>query len=161
MAKKKAVKSSNNENLDSEVDSGAAIPRGFEDLLGEVEEVVEELESGELSLDESLESYEKGVRSLRQCLQHLQRAERRIELLVGFDGDGNPLSQSFDENAATLEEKQLNRAQSRGITPDRTAEGGSRSTKRDSTYSGFSDPLESEDRDFGEGSSMDDSPGLF
>lgn len=161
MAKKKASKSSNNEDFDSGPANTEAESRGFEELLGDVEQVVEALESGELSLDDSLKSYEKGVYSLRQCLQHLQRVERRIELLVGFDANGNPLSQAFDENAATLEEKQSSRAQSRGIKRDTAAEGGSRSTKREPTKIDFPDQLGSESGDFEEGSYMDDSPGLF
>ena len=59
----------------------------FEDALKRVEELVEELEAGELTLDESLAKYEEGVKALKQCYQILQQAEKRIEILVKGEGD--------------------------------------------------------------------------
>lgn len=54
----------------------------FETLLTETEELVERLEAGELSLDESLEKYEKGIRNLRACARLLQAAEEKVKVLV-------------------------------------------------------------------------------
>lgn len=54
----------------------------FEEALRELEKVVERLESGELSLEESLAAFEEGVRLVRYCNQKLDEVERRIELLV-------------------------------------------------------------------------------
>ncbi len=59
----------------------------FEDALEELEKVVERLESGELSLDDSLAAFEDGVRLVKFCNQKLSEVEKKIELLVK-DKDG-------------------------------------------------------------------------
>jgi exodeoxyribonuclease VII small subunit len=86
----------------------------FEESLAELEKIVAELESGKLGLSEALERYEQGVKHLRGCQDLLERAERKVELLSGFDADGNPITQSFDEaKIETLEEKAAARGQRR------------------------------------------------
>jgi exodeoxyribonuclease VII small subunit len=59
----------------------------FEDAVEELERVVEQLESGELSLEDSLTAFENGVRLVKLCNQKLTEVERKIELLVK-DKDG-------------------------------------------------------------------------
>lgn len=59
----------------------------FESSLAELEKIVENLESGELSLEESLKLFENGVRLSRECRERLNEAERKIEVLMK-DGDG-------------------------------------------------------------------------
>ncbi len=59
----------------------------FEDAVEELERVVEHLESGELSLEDSLTAFENGVRLVKLCNQKLTEVERKIELLVK-DKDG-------------------------------------------------------------------------
>ena len=54
----------------------------FESALEELEEVVEQLESGELSLEDSLTAFEKGVGLVRFCNQKLNEVEKKIEMLV-------------------------------------------------------------------------------
>lgn len=54
----------------------------FEAALEELEQVVEQLESGELSLEESLAAFEKGVGLVRLCNQKLNDVEKKIEILV-------------------------------------------------------------------------------
>ena len=71
----------------------------FEESLAELDQVVRDLEDGELGLSESLARYEQGVKRLRECYESLQRAERRIELLIAVDADGNPKSEPFDDTA--------------------------------------------------------------
>lgn len=61
----------------------------FEDALEELEKVVEQLESGELSLEDSLAAFEHGVRLVKYCNQKLTEVERKIELLVK-DKEGKP-----------------------------------------------------------------------
>lgn len=56
--------------------------RKFESALEELEEVVEQLESGELSLEDSLIAFEKGVGLVRFCNQKLNEVEKKIEMLV-------------------------------------------------------------------------------
>jgi exodeoxyribonuclease VII small subunit len=59
----------------------------FESSLAELEKIVERLENGELSLEESLKLFETGVRLSRECRERLSDAERRIEVLMK-DADG-------------------------------------------------------------------------
>jgi exodeoxyribonuclease VII small subunit len=54
----------------------------FEEALEELEKVVERLESGELSLEDSLAAFEEGVKLVRFCNQKLVEVEKKIELLV-------------------------------------------------------------------------------
>ena len=59
----------------------------FEDALSRLESIVEKLEGGELSLEESLEAFEEGIRLSRICSKRLEEAERKIEILTkGEDG---------------------------------------------------------------------------
>ena len=54
----------------------------FEDALKKLEEIVKEMESGDLTLEESLKSFEEGVRLSRFCAKKLDEAERRIDILL-------------------------------------------------------------------------------
>jgi exodeoxyribonuclease VII small subunit len=60
----------------------------FKEALEELEQVVEQLESGELSLEDSLAAFEQGVKLVRYCNQKLTEVEKKIELLVK-DKEGN------------------------------------------------------------------------
>jgi len=85
----------------------------FEQALQRLQVIVQELEQGELGLDQALERYEEGVKLLRRCHGVLQQAERRIELLSGVDAEGRPISQPLDDAATTLEEKAEQRSRRR------------------------------------------------
>jgi exodeoxyribonuclease VII small subunit len=54
----------------------------FEEALTLLEQIVERLETGTLSLDESLREYEKGVALSRHCALYLREAEARVEMLA-------------------------------------------------------------------------------
>jgi exodeoxyribonuclease VII small subunit len=56
-------------------------PQDFERALDELEALVQRLEGGDLSLEESLGAYERGVALYRQCQGALEQAELRIRLL--------------------------------------------------------------------------------
>jgi exodeoxyribonuclease VII small subunit len=71
----------------------------FEAALARIEAIVHELEEGQTGLAQSLTRYEEGVQLLRQCFGLLEKAERRIELLVGVDGAGNLRTEPFDDTA--------------------------------------------------------------
>ena len=61
--------------------------RSFEETLGELETIVQRLESPDLSLDESLDLFEAGIKLSRECRERLTNAERRIQkLIVASDG---------------------------------------------------------------------------
>ena len=62
----------------------------FEEATRRLAQIVAELESGDLPLDRSLALFEEGVRLARGAEQRLDRAERRIEELLGFDAQGKP-----------------------------------------------------------------------
>lgn len=86
----------------------------FEDALYRLADAVRQLEQGNLSLDESLAQYEQGIRYLSQCQKVLETAERKIEILSGFDADGNPVTQDFDDGEEmSLEEKADERSRRR------------------------------------------------
>ena len=85
----------------------------FEESLAQLEETVQQLEAGQLGLSESLELYETGIKTLKECHQALSAAQRRIELLTGVDEEGNPKTESFDEGDLTLEQKRTKRSRRR------------------------------------------------
>lgn len=97
----------------------------FEAALAELERIVNALEQGRLDLSESLGQYEQGVQHLKRCYDLLARAERRIEMLAGFDADGNPVTTPFDESEQTLEEKARSRSRRRSSRDVQPAAGGS------------------------------------
>ena len=68
----------------------------FEQIVGRLHQVVERLESGELPLEESLTSFEEGIRLSRLGAERLDAAERRVEELLG-DGTTRALSEPDEE----------------------------------------------------------------
>ena len=59
----------------------------FEKALKDLEKIVEDLESGDLSLEESLKSFEKGIKLTRQCQRELEKAELKVQKLVEENGE--------------------------------------------------------------------------
>lgn len=59
----------------------------FEDALSELETIVQSLESGEQSLEASLEHFERGVSLSRFCQQSLSEAEQKVKILLDENGD--------------------------------------------------------------------------
>lgn len=58
----------------------------FESSLEELESLVDTLEKGQLTLDESLGIFERGMKLARVCNQKLSKAERKIEVLIEENG---------------------------------------------------------------------------
>lgn len=54
----------------------------FEQSIGELEQIVKQLEKGELPLEDSLKQFEKGINLARQCQDVLKQAEQKIEILT-------------------------------------------------------------------------------
>jgi exodeoxyribonuclease VII small subunit len=54
----------------------------FEEALANLEALVEAMEDGELSLEESLKAFEQGIKLTRECQQALDQAEQKVQLLV-------------------------------------------------------------------------------
>ena len=66
----------------------------FEKQLETLEGLVESLESGDLSLEDSLKSFEQGIKVARDCQQALKQAEQKVEVLMRQGDD--LVSQPFD-----------------------------------------------------------------
>ena len=68
----------------------------FEKSLAELESLVEQLESGELSLDDSLRQFKRGVELTRHCQGVLEKAQQTVEKLV--DNDDESSAVPLEEN---------------------------------------------------------------
>lgn len=72
---------------------------GFEAALDELETLVSKMESGQLSLDESLQQFERGITLVRGCQESLRTAELKIKELSKPDGDApEPASLGSDDD---------------------------------------------------------------
>ncbi len=54
----------------------------FEDMMNKLEAIADDLETGQMPLDESLKKYEEGVKLLRLCRKRLDETKRKVEILV-------------------------------------------------------------------------------
>jgi exodeoxyribonuclease VII small subunit len=68
----------------------------FEAALARLEEIVQELEKGDLPLEQSLKLFEEGIKLSRICNKRLEDAERRVEILLK-DKAGNMIAKPFEE----------------------------------------------------------------
>ncbi|MCU1719362.1 exodeoxyribonuclease VII small subunit [Pseudomonas sp. 5P_3.1_Bac2] len=59
----------------------------FEQSLTDLQTLVERLETGELSLEDSLSAFEQGVRLTRDCQAALAQAEQKVQILMERDGE--------------------------------------------------------------------------
>jgi exodeoxyribonuclease VII small subunit len=59
----------------------------FEESMAELEGIVEKLEKGQLSLDESLMLFEKGIKLVRECNDKLKNAQQKVEQLIEENGE--------------------------------------------------------------------------
>ena len=66
----------------------------FESATDRLARVVEELEAGDLPLEKALSLFEEGVRLARSAQSRLDRAERRVEELLGIDAKGQPVTRA-------------------------------------------------------------------
>lgn len=69
----------------------------FEQSLEKLEALVERMEEGDLTLEESLKNFEEGIRLTRECQQALARAEQKVKLLIEENGQVSEVD--FDEDA--------------------------------------------------------------
>ena len=67
----------------------------FETALKKLESIVENLEGGELSLEQALKAYEEGVRMADACSKRLSEAEKRVEVLMKTGG-GKLKAEAFE-----------------------------------------------------------------
>jgi len=71
-------------------------PASFEDALSELEKLVDTLEKGELSLEDSLKTFERGVELTRSCQKALKEAEQKVRILS--QPDENADLEPFDRD---------------------------------------------------------------
>ena len=70
----------------TEPQPGASPAESFEASLDELEKVVKQLEAGDLSLERSIELFERGVTLSDACRKQLEEAETRVEILIRKEG---------------------------------------------------------------------------
>ena len=70
----------------------------FEKSLKELESLVEKMEQGDLSLEDSLDHFERGVQLSRACQQALKTAEQKVAILMQKDGQEETIP--FDSESA-------------------------------------------------------------
>ena len=61
----------------------------FEDSMEELEKLVEQMEQGDISLEESLKAFERVIKLTRACQQSLQEAEQKVQILLEKNGQQN------------------------------------------------------------------------
>lgn len=74
---------------------------GFEASLGELERLIERLEGGDLSLEDALKDFERGIALTRQCQQALKNAELRVQQLLQRNGQESLEDFDADNDAAS------------------------------------------------------------
>ena len=68
----------------------------FEKKLNRLEEIVQKMEKGDLSLEESLKFFEEGVKLSRDCHGQLSQAELQVKKLVSVDENGKAITEKFN-----------------------------------------------------------------
>ena len=67
----------------------------FEKKLSRLEDIVQEMEKGELTLENSLKLFEEGVKLSRECQTELTKAEAQVKKLISVDESGNAVTEPF------------------------------------------------------------------
>jgi exodeoxyribonuclease VII small subunit len=82
-------------------ESGGKPAESFESCLDELEKVVKQLEGGDLSLERSIQLFERGVGLSDVCRKQLEEAETRVEMLIRKEGKiaAEPFNPEKPENA--------------------------------------------------------------
>ncbi|MEJ2327064.1 MAG: exodeoxyribonuclease VII small subunit [Chromatiaceae bacterium] len=72
-------------------------PMAFEEALAELESIVDTLEKGDLTLEQSLAAFERGVKLTRTCQKALDEAEQKVRILTEKSADAEPQPFQADE----------------------------------------------------------------
>jgi exodeoxyribonuclease VII small subunit len=75
-----------------------------------LQELVDALEDRQLTLAQSLAAYEEGIKHLQVCHAALTETERKIEVLSGFNANGEAITRPFDDTASDAEENVARRS---------------------------------------------------
>lgn len=68
--------------------------KSFEELMQNLEEIVKELEKGDLNLDDSVTKFEEGMKISKECSKILESSEKRISILL--EKEGEVLEENFN-----------------------------------------------------------------
>lgn len=69
----------------------------FEKKLSRLEEIVQKMEKGDLTLDDSLKLFEEGIKLSRDCQSQLTKAEAQVKKLVSIDASGKVVTEPFKD----------------------------------------------------------------
>lgn len=69
--------------------------KNFETLMSELEEIVQELEKGDLNLDDSVAKFEEGMKISKECNKIIESSEKRISILL--ENNGELLEEKFED----------------------------------------------------------------
>lgn len=83
-------------------------PIPFEDALGELQQIVSALETGQVSLEQSLTQFERGVSLVSHCKSLLDQAHQRVEIVVSRQASGAVETAPFDVSATFDAEQATN-----------------------------------------------------
>jgi exodeoxyribonuclease VII small subunit len=72
-------------------------PLAFEEAIAELESIVDTLEKGDLTLEQSLAAFERGVKLTRTCQKALDKAEQKVRILTEKSVDAEPQPFQADE----------------------------------------------------------------
>ena len=72
----------------------------FEEALDQLEELVEDMENGDLSLEESLKAFEQGIKLTRECQSALTQAEQKVQMLIEENGKLKSVPLDDEDDAA-------------------------------------------------------------
>jgi len=75
-------------------------PPNFEGAMDRLESIVEEMESGNLPLEQLIRHYQEGIKLVKVCQERLAGAEQKIEIIVRDNG-GKPVIKEFESEATT------------------------------------------------------------
>jgi exodeoxyribonuclease VII small subunit len=79
----------------------AAPEANFEEAMKRLEQIVEQMESGDLPLEELIVRYEEGMKLVKVCQERLAAAEQRIEIITR-NSAGKPVVKEFEAAAAAV-----------------------------------------------------------
>lgn len=71
-------------------------PVHFEATIAELGQIVEQLERGDLPLEQSLDLFERGMKLSKEAQSRLDAAEKRVEMLLGFDDSDQPITRELE-----------------------------------------------------------------
>lgn len=71
--------------------------KSFEEQIEQLEQIVSEIEKGDLNLDESVEKFEEGMKISKECNKMLENAEKKITILLSEDSEVKEKEFKIDE----------------------------------------------------------------